>query len=36
MSPQVLADLARLFGTSVDYILGLTDTPQPYPPGGKT
>ena len=32
MSPQILADLARFFGTSVDYILGLTDVPTPYPP----
>ena len=35
MSPQILADLARFFGTSVDYILGLTDVPTPYPPSGK-
>ena len=23
--------LARFYGTSVDYLLGLTDRPQPYP-----
>lgn len=29
---QVLIDLARFHGTSVDYLLGLTDERQPYPP----
>ena len=27
----VLAELARFFNTSVDYILDLTDEPKPYP-----
>ena len=26
-----LIALARFYGTSVDYLLGLTDRPQPYP-----
>lgn len=29
---DVLIALARLYGTSVDYLLGLTDEQQPYPP----
>ena len=28
---QVLIKLARFYGTSVDYILGLCYTPTPYP-----
>ena len=28
---DVLIRLALLYNTSVDYILGLTDTPKPYP-----
>ena len=27
-----LVSLARLYGTSTDYILGLTDQRRPYPP----
>ena len=29
--PRVLADLAVFHGTSVDYLLGLTDERKPYP-----
>ncbi len=29
--PRVLADLAFFYGTSVDYLLGLTDERKPYP-----
>ena len=28
---EVLIKLALFYGTSVDYLLGLTDTPAPYP-----
>ncbi len=28
---EVLIKLAEYFGTSTDYILGLTDNPKPYP-----
>jgi transcriptional regulator with XRE-family HTH domain len=31
MNPEVLARLARIHETSVDYLLGLTDRPNPYP-----
>lgn len=27
---EILIKLARFYGTSVDYILGLTSDPQPY------
>ena len=27
----ILIKLARFYGTSVDYLLGLTDDPKPYP-----
>lgn len=30
MSPEVLIKLARIHRTSVDYLLGLTDNPEPY------
>lgn len=30
--PEVLCRLADFYGTSVDYILGRTDDPRPYPP----
>lgn len=29
----VVVQLAQYYQTSVDYIVGLTDTPRPYPPG---
>ncbi len=29
---EILIRLATLYHTSVDYLLGLTDEPQPYPP----
>lgn len=29
--PQVLAALAKFYGVSVDYLLGLTDKKEPYP-----
>ena len=29
----VLAELARFYRTSTDYLLGLTDVKKPYPPG---
>ena len=31
LPPEVLSALARFFGVSTDYILGLTDVQQPYP-----
>ena len=31
MPPEVLIKLARYYNTSVDYLLGLTDTIEPYP-----
>ena len=30
MSPEILIKLARLYHTSVDYLLGLTGNPVPY------
>jgi len=30
-SLEILAKLAEFYFVSTDYILGLTDTPQPYP-----
>lgn len=30
--PDVLIRLAQYYNTSVDYLLGLTDVAQPYPP----
>lgn len=32
---EVLISLARFYHTSTDYLLGLTDNPQPYPPSKK-
>lgn len=29
--PRVLADLAVFYQTSIDYLVGLTDEPKPYP-----
>lgn len=29
---ELLITLAKFYGTSADYLLGLTDNPQPYPP----
>ena len=31
ISNEILVQLAIFYGTSVDYLLGLTDTPTPYP-----
>lgn len=28
----ILVELARLYDTSIDYLLGLTDERRPYPP----
>ena len=28
---EVVAQIAKFYGTSVDYILGLTDVAEPYP-----
>lgn len=33
---DILVQLALYFHTSTDYILGLTDTPAPYPPGRQS
>lgn len=33
---EVLIKLAKFYGTSVDYLLGLTDVKKPYPPGKKS
>ena len=30
-TPETLEKLALYFGTGVDYLLGLTDDPRPYP-----
>ena len=35
MPTWVLIRLAELYRTSVDYLLGLTDQPQPYPRKGR-
>lgn len=32
---QVLLKLADFYGTSVDYLLGCTDEPRPYPKGSR-
>lgn len=32
---EVLITLAKFYHTSTDYLLGLTDTPTPYPPKYK-
>lgn len=32
---RVLISLARFHGTSVDYLLGLTDEKRPYPPSKR-
>ena len=32
---NALHQLADFYGVSVDYLLGRTDEPQPYPPGKK-
>lgn len=33
---DILAALARIYHTSTDYLLGLTDVPTPYPPKKQT
>ena len=30
MTPETLVKIANLYKTSVDYLLGLTDNPEPY------
>jgi len=32
---DVLIKLARFYGTSTDYLLGLTEVREPYPPSAK-
>ena len=32
---DVLVRLSRYYGVSVDYLLGLTDEPSPYPPARR-
>lgn len=34
-SLQIMMKLANYFNTSVDYLIGLTDEPNPYPRGRK-
>lgn len=31
ISPEILARLSKIYGTSVDYLLDLTDVASPYP-----
>lgn len=33
---DVVVKLAKFYGTSVDYLLGLTDVAEPYPKGKHT
>ena len=33
MTPEVLVKLSAIYEVSVDYLLGLTDNPEPYPRG---
>ncbi|MCL2351875.1 MAG: helix-turn-helix domain-containing protein [Firmicutes bacterium] len=30
LSPEILVKLSRIYCTSIDYLLGLTDNPKPY------
>ena len=32
---DILIKLAKFYQTSIDYLLGLTDEKQPYPPAGS-
>ena len=32
---EILMEIARIHGTSVDYLLGRTDETAPYPPGRR-
>ncbi len=32
LPPEILIKLARFYDVSTDYLLGLTDSKQPYPP----
>lgn len=34
-SKELLAALSKLYKTSVDYLLGLTDVREPYPPSER-
>lgn len=36
MSPEILVQLAQIYETSVDYLLGLTDRKEPYPAKRQT
>ncbi len=35
ITPELLIQIAALYGTSVDYLLGLTDRDAPYPPAKR-
>ncbi|HIU10812.1 MAG TPA: helix-turn-helix transcriptional regulator [Candidatus Avidehalobacter gallistercoris] len=35
MPVEVLIKLAQFYGVSIDYMVGLTDVKQPYPPAKK-
>ncbi len=35
MTPETLIKIAKFYNTSVDYLLGRTDTMIPYPPGNQ-
>ncbi len=35
LTAEVLITLANYYGTSIDYLLGLTDETKPYPKSGK-
>lgn len=35
MTPEILIELSGIYGTSVDYLLNLTDEKEPYPRSEK-